>query len=199
MKYGARRLAGGLILAAVAAVPMAWAAGMFSGWPFAGASPCASCVATLPLTGNEGLAADTQLPSGLNPASELISVDQINQGTQTTNSSATSATATAAQMSGGAKVTLLLTGAPSSAQTLTTPTAALLLANLPTQSQVIGKSWLLKIVNVGGTSSGVWTVAGGTNVTVTGNATVAVAGSRTYLATITAVATPAITLQDYGN
>lgn len=174
----------------------ALAAGMFSGWPFAGGTQYPS---TLPLTGDEGVAADTQLPSGLNPASELISVDQLMQGTTQSDSTATSHTAAAASVVGGAKLTLLLTGAPSTAVTLTTPTATAILAAMPKVDQVIGKTWVWKVVNQGGTSSGVWTIAGGTGVTITGNATAAVAGSREYFCAVTAVATPAITCTDHGN
>ena len=190
------RLAGSILAITMTVSGAAWAAGMFSGWPFAGGTQYPS---TLPLTGNEGLAADTQLPSGLNPASELISVDSLVQGSSVSNNVSTSTTLTATQMVGGAKLTLILTDAISGGTTLTTPTAAAIVAALPTQSQVVGKSWIWKIVNQAGTGGGVWTIAGGSNVTISGNATVAVAGSRTFLVKVTAVSTPAVTLTDQGN
>lgn len=191
-----RKLAGSISAIALFAATSAYAAGMFSGWPFAGGTQYPS---TLPLTGNEGVAADTQLPSGLNPASELISVDSLVQGSSVSNNVSGNATLTVTQMVGGARLTLLLTDAISGATTLTTPTAAAIVAALPTQSQVVGKSWLWKIVNQAGTGSGVWTISGGSNVTITGNATVAVASSRTFLVKVTAVSTPAVTLTDWGN
>ena len=149
------------------------------------------------LTGLETIPNDTQLPNGQSPQTQLVTVTTLLQGVTSTNSTATSATANAANTYSGALTTLRLTGAPSSGQTLTTVTAALLEAAIP--NGAIGSTWIWKVVNVGGTSSGIWTVAGGSNVTVTGNATVAVGGSRVFYCTVTAVATPAVTCLDYGN
>lgn len=180
-------LAGALVLTAGLATA-ALAAGFFNnGLPSATST-----------TGAETLAADTNLPSGVNPASEGIPVSLVLNGTFVTASNATSFTGTAAQVSGNSKVNLLLTGAPSTAQTLTLPTATLLVANLPFAT--VGSTWLLHVVNVGGTASGVWTVATATGLTLTGNMTVPVAGSRTLLLTFTNVTTtPAATVQDLGS
>lgn len=53
----------------------AWAAGFFTnGVPVAGGTQYPN---TLPLTGNETIPADTNLPSGLNPASEAITVNAL--------------------------------------------------------------------------------------------------------------------------
>lgn len=156
-----------------------------------------------PVSGVEQFGVDTQIPQGSPPQSGAVTIGTIQQGVVVSATNATSFTGTVAQLSGNARINLLLTGAPSSAQTLTTPTAALLVAQILAQTPAAANastySYLIHVVNVGGTSSGVWTVAGGTGVTVTGNATVAVAGSRTFLATVTSFSTPAITLQDLGN
>ena len=87
--------------------------------------------ATAPLTGNETLPADTNLPQGLNPASEAITLGQLAtwlRATVTTNTSTSAATATVAQMAptayGQTAISLLLTGTLSGAANLTTPTAA---------------------------------------------------------------------------
>ncbi len=200
MKVGLKGLAGGLALTALLG-GTALASGFFFNWPFAGGSQYPS---TLPLTGYEGLAADTQLGSGLNPASELIATDALLQGEQTGSANASSFTITPTLVAGAAKITLLMTGAPSGAQNLTLPTAAAMYAVVPGPAGLpstapVNKSWLLKVVNVGGTASGVWTVVAGSGDTITGNATVPVAGSRQFLVTITTATTPAITFQDYGN
>ncbi len=155
-------------------------------------------------TGNEGVPVDTNLPQGVAPQTAALSIYNFLMGTVVSDATATSHTGTAAQMCVGGKNTILLTGAPSTAVNWTTPTTALCLANLPagvgtpgTTTPPVGYTWLVKFVNVGGTSSGVWTIVGGTNVTITGNATVAVGGSRLYSCTPTS--TTAITCTDNGN
>jgi hypothetical protein len=52
-------------------------AGMWSGLPAATSSPTALNATTLPLTGNETGAFDTNLSGGRNPQTETISVDQL--------------------------------------------------------------------------------------------------------------------------
>lgn len=52
-------------------------AGMWSGLPQATSSPSTGNAVTLPLTGNETGAFDTNLSGGRNPQTEIISVDQI--------------------------------------------------------------------------------------------------------------------------
>lgn len=187
MKTTIRTFFTALGFAGALAVASAYGAGFFTNG-LIGAVP--------PLTGLETIPADTNLPSGANPASEAVTYAQLIVGSKISAANATSFSATAAQVYGGANITLLLTGAPTTAQTLTLPTAASLIASLPSGTPV-GFSWKLLIVNVGGTSSGAWTVAAGTGDTLTGNTAVAVAGSRTYLVTYTGAG--AVTFQDYGN
>ncbi len=71
-KFRSRLLAGALI----AAIPLsvALAAGQWGNWPPAGGTQYPT---TLPLTGNETIPMDTNLPSGLNPASEIVSVNNL--------------------------------------------------------------------------------------------------------------------------
>lgn len=66
-----------LLLAGAFALALGGAAGAagFFQFPQAG-----SVSLTLPLTGDETIPADTNLPSGLNPATEVISVDQLSGG-----------------------------------------------------------------------------------------------------------------------
>lgn len=170
----------------------AYASGMLTnGLPQAGVTPYTY---TVPLTGNELLPADTQLPNGQMPQSESVSVGQLQQPSTVSASNATSFTATASQVSGGANLALLLTGAPTTGQTVTLPSAASIWANVSNASA--GQKYLLKVVNVGGTSSGAWTVAAGTGDTITGNTSVPVAGSREYLVTLTSAT--AVGFQDLG-
>lgn len=68
-------LFGGLL--ALVGVSAALAQGQFPGYPLATASPPAGSVATLPLTGNEQIPADTLLSYGANPQTEVISTSQL--------------------------------------------------------------------------------------------------------------------------
>lgn len=79
MKYRVKTwLAGAGLLALTASAALA--AGFFTnGVPTAGGSQYPS---TLPLTGNETIPADTNLPSGLNPASEAITVSALQAALQ---------------------------------------------------------------------------------------------------------------------
>ena len=117
-----------------------------------------------------------------------------------TNSSATSMTLTAANVSGVANIStpveidLSLTGAPSTAQTLTMPTVAAVFANIP--NAIAGQTYKLRIINTGGTSSGVWTVGATSGYTLNGTMTIAVGAWSDFIVTLTS--TSAITLQRVG-
>lgn len=76
--------------------------------------------------------------------------------------------------------------------TITTRTAAQMIADIPNAS--VGLSWVLRIYH-GGT--GTLTVAAGTNVTLTGTATIATTTFRDFLCTITSAT--AITMQNIGS
>jgi hypothetical protein len=169
----------------------AWAAGFFT-WPLVGTTGSESAT-----TGSETIPADTQLPQGINPATVTMTLNQAVYGFNQTANNATSFTASAANVASGGTTNLLLTGAPSTAQNLTLPTPAAIVAQLPYSSVSVGLTWTLRIVNVGGTASGAWTVVANGN-TITGNTSVPVASSRLYQVTVTNVATPAVTFQDFG-
>lgn len=69
-------LFGGLL--ALLGASAAFAAGQFPDYPLATASPTTGNKATLPLTGNERVPADTMLsPDGVNPQTEVISTSQL--------------------------------------------------------------------------------------------------------------------------
>lgn len=107
-------------------------------------------------------------------------------------------TLAAASLTGGQnEVDLALTGALAAAATATTDTAANITAAIPSLLLKIGYSYKLRIINE---SSGAfaWTVTGGTGVTVNGTATIAQNTWRDFVATVTAVGTPAVTLQAVG-
>ena len=117
-----------------------------------------------------------------------------------TNSSATSTTLTAANISGVAnlatpvEIDLSLTGAPTTAQTLTLPTVASVFANIP--NAIAGQTYKLRIINTGGTSSGVWTVGTTSGYTLNGTMTIAVSAWSDFIVTLTS--TSAIALQRVG-
>jgi len=103
----------------------------------------------------------------------------------------TAFTATTAQMVGAAETVLSLTGTLASGQAITTPTAAQIIAALP--NATVGSTYALVIVN---NSAGAfaWTLTGGTNVTITGTATIAQNVSRRYLVTVATAST--VTMQN---
>lgn len=69
-------LFGGML--ALLGVSAAFAAGQFPDYPLATSSPTAGNKATLPITGNERIPADTMLtPDGVNPQTEVISTSQL--------------------------------------------------------------------------------------------------------------------------
>ena len=117
-----------------------------------------------------------------------------------TNAGATSMTLTAANVSGVAnlstpvEIDLSLTGAPSTAQTLTMPTPAALVANIP--NAIAGQTYKLRIINTGGTSSGVWTVGATSGWTLNGTMTIAVGAWTDFIVTLTSLS--AIVLQRVG-
>ena len=117
-----------------------------------------------------------------------------------TNAGATSMTLTAANVSGVAnlatpvEIDLSLTGAPSTAQTLTMPTVASVFANIP--NAIAGQTYKLRIINTGGTSSGVWTIGTSSGWTLNGTMTIAVGAWSDFIVTLTS--TSAIALQRVG-
>lgn len=104
-------------------------------------------------------------------------------------------TLTAAQTIGG-----VVTMTPSTGRTLTTATAAAIVAALGDGAQV-GSSFELTVVNNAAATNAI-TLAGGTGITLGGvaaMATVAAASSVTYLAVVTATGTPAVTFYRKGS
>ena len=108
------------------------------------------------------------------------------------NAATTNATATAAQVTGGvASVDLALTGTLAAGATLTTPTAAQIIAAL--HCPTVGTSYRLRVINQ---SAGafVWTVAAGAGVTLTGTATIAQNTWREFVVTLSSIS--ALTMQN---
>lgn len=62
---------------ALVGVSAAFAQGQFPGYPLATATPQTGYATTLPLTGNEQIPADTLLPYGVNPQTEVINTSQL--------------------------------------------------------------------------------------------------------------------------
>lgn len=193
-------LAGALAFAS--AISPALAAGFFTnGVPVAGGTQYPG---TIPLTGVEQLPADTELTGGLNPQSEAITTAQLAQAVDylgnplvqfSTATNTTAFTATTAQTVGGKLTVLALTGTLGAGAALTLPTATAIVAALP--GAAIGRTYTLRFIN---SSSGAfaWTITAGIGDTVTGTATVAQSTFRDYEVLVTAVATPAVTLQNIG-
>lgn len=190
-----RKLASFALAAALALAPIPALAGTITGGYFPGLP-----VTQPPLSGNEQVPVDTNLPGGQAPQTELLWVSNIvtsgrNAFSTATNTSAF--TATTAQTSGAANVTLSLTGTLSAGAAITLPTAALLVA--ARSHPYVGETYRLRIIN---NSSGAfaWTVTAGTGDTVTGTATVAQSTWREYMVSFTNVTSgsEAVTFQNIG-
>lgn len=201
-------IAAGLVFGAILS---ALAAGIYTNnLPYFGANPAYQAFTTQAptslsggaYTGNEGIPMDTNIPGGSAPQSAAVTIMNMLLGSSATATNTTAFTATVAQVCAGGKQTLLLTGTLAAGATVTTPTAALCLANLPLGvgsaggTTPVGYNWIVKVVN---SSSGAfaWTVAGGTNVTISGIATVAQGTSREFVCAATSAT--AITCTDNGN
>lgn len=161
------------------------AGGLYTnGLPQAGSTPYSF---TYPLTGNELLPLDTQLPGGQSPQTESVSVNQLMQSgyadaQYTANAATASTTATAASMTGKSFVVLDMTGTLAAAGNLTTPTAAQLIAANP--NFPLGGSYTLRVINETAATDA-WTLVGGTGVTVSGTATISAASFTDFLVTFT--------------
>lgn len=154
------------------------------------------------LTGNELVPADTQLCCGLNPQTEAISTSQLQQfmnadAFYSANNATTATTATAASLTGnGGFVVLDMTGSLGAGAALTTPTAAQLIAQLP--SLKTGASYVVRIINETAATNA-WTLTAGSNVTVTGTATIAAATYVDWIVTFNqTLATPTVVFQRAG-
>ncbi len=98
-----------------------------------------------------------------------------------------SSTATATQLNGAA--ICVLNNSANNPLTLTTRTAAQMVADF---SLSLGTTWLILLVN--GQSTGTLTLAGDTGVTIVGTATVVPITARLFVAKVTLVTTPTITI-----
>lgn len=184
----------------VAATTSAFAMGIFPGLPSSSTNPSGTIV------GVEQMPADTQALVGITPQTVYITPDQLIAGTLITDSTNGAITGTAAQYTGGgAYLTYVrLTGAISGATNAQLPTAASMYAVwnalAPYNNATNGaaaKCWFVKVINAAGTGSGVWTMTTNTGLTLAGNMTVAVGGSRLLKFCMTS--SSAATVTDYGN
>lgn len=188
-------LAGALALASFTGIALA--GGLYTpGFPQAGSVPN-----TYPLTGNELIPADTLLPSGLSPQTESISTTQLigasaANASYSANAATAATTATAAQIAGNGGFTILdMTGTLSPSGALTTPTAAAIIAALPNLQNT--DSYILRIISQ--TASNTWTLTAGSNVTVTGTATITAGAWVDWVVTVNkALATPTVVFQRAG-
>lgn len=183
-------LAGALLLAALGGI--AYAGGLYTnGLP----------VATF-LTGNETIPADTNLSGGRSPQTEAITPALLRafsgaDASYSANAATTNAVATVPQLTGNAGFVVLdMTGTLAGGATLTTPTAAQLIAGLP--SLPTGGSYTVRIIAE--TAANNWTLTAGSNVTVTGTATIVAAQYTDWIVTFNqTLATPTVVFQRAGS
>jgi len=159
--------------------------------------------ATTPLSGVETLPMDTNLSGGRSPQSTAVTTAQLVAGaaanaSRSANAATASTTATAAQVTGsGGFVVLDMTGTLAAAGNLTTPTAAQIIAAAP--NVMLNDSYVLRIINETAATNA-WTLVGGSNVTVSGTATISAATYTDFLVTLAQGASPAtVTFQRIGS
>lgn len=111
--------------------------------------------------------------------------------TVTTDSTAGALTYTAAQLLGG----LILRDPNGGARSDVTPTAALIVAAI--DNCAIGDSFEFTIRNTADAGETI-TVTAGTDVTLSGTMTIAQSNSKRFLAVVTAVGTPAVSVYSLG-
>lgn len=174
----------------------AWAGGIYPGFP-----AWTTEVPYSQFTGNEFWPMDTGLPNGVTPQTVYGTLDSIYAGVLVTESDATVPNLTASEVSGAPLIYVRLTGAPSSDQAMTLPLFADVYSRVnaiygSATNGAVGKCWFVKYVNVGGTSSGTFTITTNTGWTVAGNVAVPVGGSRTHKMCVTSAT--AGTSTDYG-
>lgn len=113
-------------------------------------------------------------------------------GIQFTTAALSSSTAAAGQLTGSAPI-IIMNNSGGTPGTYTTRTATQMIAD---SSLGFNASWWILLVN--GQGTGTLTLAGGTGVTVSGTATVAVSTARFFSAKVSAISTPAIVITDLG-
>lgn len=153
-------------------------------------------LAVAPLTGNELIAADTQLGQGISPESEAISTTQLAVFTSNaagfavvgTADAGTTQTLTAAMISAPNAQYVTHLSASGSTPSLTLPLAATLIAALPNAQ--VGTSYILRFIN---TNSGTATIVTNTGWTLTGTLTLATNTTRDFLVTITSISAGTVT------
>lgn len=123
----------------------------------------------------------------------IYSANGFNQHTYSTNSSTSASLALVAAdiFSGMVEQTLNLTGAITVASNAQLPTVALLVAAIA--NPVAGQTYKLRIINGGGTGSGVWTITTNTSWTLTGTMTLAASlGYRDFIVKLTSLTTASL-------
>lgn len=104
-------------------------------------------------------------------------------------------TASVGELTGSGLCVLDLVGALAANSAVTTPTGADLEAGL-IGGGVIGQSWVLRVIN-NSSASHVWTLTGGSGVTVAGTATIAQNTWREWVCKVTGAG--AVTMQNAGS
>ena len=127
--------------------------------------------------------------------SGLSTLPRIGAQVYNTDSQTSSIVLTAADVTGApVEVVLGLTGAITTAQNAQMPTVAALVAAIP--NAVVGQTYKLRVINVGGTSSGAFTITTNTGWTLTGTMSIAINTWRDFIVTLNSLT--AATLQDVG-
>lgn len=149
-------------------------------------------LAVAPLTGNELIAADTQLTQGLNPESEAISIAQIaGYLTNTPNAAiatpdnGTTQTLTAAMIAVAGVDNVIHVSTGGSTPTLTLPLATAVFT-LEGANFVSGSTYILRVIN---SNSGTATIATATGWTLSGTLTLATTTWREFLVQATSSST----------
>ncbi|HHX4169117.1 MAG: hypothetical protein ACN6QT_36410 [Burkholderia contaminans] len=133
------------------------------------------------------------LPDQVGLVNAIIGINPLQEAIYNTAASTTAFTAAGNQISGAAQVFFNLTGTLAAGAALTLPTVAALIAALPSvvQSNPVGITWQLRVINSSG-GAFAWTVTTNTGWTLGGSMGVNQNTWRDFVVTITSPTTASI-------
>lgn len=132
------------------------------------------------------------LPDQVGLVNAILGINPLQEAIYNADAATASKTLSGTEMSGAAQVFLAFTGTFGAAGALTLPTVAALIAALPAavQSNPVGITWQLRVINVGTTQT--LTMTTNTGWTLSGTMTLATATFRDFVITITSLTTASI-------
>ncbi|KWN69154.1 hypothetical protein [Burkholderia ubonensis] len=139
------------------------------------------------------------MPDQISLVNAIVGINPLQEAIYNADGATASKTLTATEISGAAQCFLAFTGTFGAGGAITLPTVAALIAALPSavQSNPVGITWQLRIINVATTQT--LTVTTNTGWTLNGTMTIATTVWRDFIVTITSATTATIQAVGAGN